>query len=329
MRTITYRDAIREALREEMRRDKTVFLMGEDIGVFGGCFGVTKGLQDEFGAERVKDTPISELAIMGGAVGAAIAGMRPVPEIMFSSFAGCCMDEIYNKAAKYRYIHGGLFKVPVTVRMAMGIIGGLGAEHSQSNEGMFMNCPGLKLVMPSTPYDAKGLLKTSIRDDNAVLFFEHCQLYDMVGEVPEAEYLIPLGKADVKREGQDVTVVASSLMLHRSLAAAEKLADEGISVEVVDPRTMCPFDKKTVIDSVEKTGRMVLVYEGNKTGGIGSEIAAIVAEEAFHLLRAPIRRVATPDVPLPSSKYLEQFLIPNERDIVEAVREIYRERTRI
>jgi pyruvate dehydrogenase E1 component beta subunit len=325
MRKITYREAIREALYEEMERDSSTFLIGEDIGVYGGCCGVTKGLIEKFGSERVKDTPISENAIMGGAVGAAMTGTRPIVEIMLGDFLACCMDEVFNKAAKYRYLYGGLIKMPLTVRSTIGTwpepVAGIGGEHSQSCESMFMNCPGLKLVTPSTPYDAKGLLKTSIRDDNAVLFFEHKQLYDMEGEVPEDEFLIPLGEADVKRKGDDVTVIALSIMVHKSLRAAEELEKEGISVEVIDLRTPCPIDKKTIIESVEKTGRAVIVYEANKTGGTGSEIGMILAEEAFDVLRAPIRRVATPDIPVPASKYLEQFVIPNEMNIIEAVKE--------
>ena len=325
MRKITYREALNEALDEELARDKTAFLIGEEIGIYGGLFGVTKGLLEKYGPDRVLDTPISENAIMGGAVGAAMTGMRPIVEIMLADFLACCMDEIYNKAAKYRYLYGGLIKMPVTVRTATGTFpepaAGIGGEHSQSCEAMFMNCPGLKLVTPSTPYDAKGLLKSAIRDDNTVLFFEHKKLYDMEGEVPEEEYLIPLEKADVKREGADVTLIATSVMVHESLRAAGELEKEGISAEVIDLRTISPVDKKTIIESVGKTGKVVIVYESSKTGGIGSEIGTILAEEAFDSLQAPIRRVAMPDIPVPPSKYLEHLVIPTDKDIFKAAKE--------
>jgi len=291
VRQITISEAIREALREEMLRDPTVFLIGEDIGIeggFGGPFGVTKGLAEEFGHDRVRDTPISESAIVGVAVGAAMMGMRPVAEVQYGDFIFCAMDQVVNQAAKLRYMSGGQVKIPIVIRIPTGATR-RGAQHAQSPEAFFMHVPGLKVVAPCTPYDAKGLLKTAIKDDNLVLFFEHKLLYggkgyramkglEVVGNVPEEEYLIPFGVADVKREGEDVTVVAKLLMVHKSLAAAEKLDKEGISVEIIDPRTLVPFDKETVIKSVKKTGRLIIVEEDTKMGGWGAEIAAMIAE---------------------------------------------------
>ncbi|WP_018086079.1 alpha-ketoacid dehydrogenase subunit beta [Desulfurispora thermophila] len=322
MLEMTYSQAINAALREEMRRDSRVFILGEDVGVFGGCFGVTAGLYEEFGPERVLDTPISETAIIGSAVGAAAAGLRPVPEIMFMDFMTVCMDEFFNQAAKMRYMFGGKARVPLTLRTVCGAGLGAAAQHSQSLEAWFVHMPGVKVVMPSTPADAKGLLAASIRDDNPVIFIEHKMLYGISGPVPEGEYTIPLGKADIKREGRDVTVVATSAMVHRALAAAETLAGEGIEVEVVDPRTLVPFDKETLLRSVEKTGRLVIVHEAVKTGGIGGEIAAIVAEEGFDFLDAPIKRVAAPFTPVPFSPPLEAAYIPDENKIIQAIREI-------
>jgi len=323
MRRITYRDALREALREEMLRDKTVFLLGEDIGRYWeGAFRITKGLAEEFGNERVRDTPISESAIIGVAVGAAITGMRPIAEIMFGDLSALAMDQIANQAAKMRYMFGGQAKVPVVIRTPFGAGVNIAAHHSQSLEAWFMHVPGLKIVMPSTPYDAKGLLKTAIREDNPVMFFEHKLLYPVEGEVPEEEYTIPFGVADVKREGKDVTVVATLYMVHKALSAAEMLGKEGIDVEVVDPRTLVPLDKQAIIDSVKKTGRIVIVTEDCKTAGVSAEIAAVVAEEALDYLDAPIKRVAEPDTPIPFSPPLEQFVIPNEKSIVKAVKEI-------
>ncbi|SFR00352.1 alpha-ketoacid dehydrogenase subunit beta [Desulfoscipio geothermicus] len=322
MQEMTYSQAINAALREEMKRDNTVYLLGEDVGVFGGCFGVTTGLIQEFGPERVLDTPISETAIVGSAVGAAAAGLRPVPEIMFMDFMTVCLDEFFNQAAKMRYMFGGKAKVPITLRTVCGAGLGAAAQHSQSLEAWFTHMPGVKVVMPSTPADAKGLLVSSIRDDNPVIFIEHKMLYGVSGEVPEGEYAIPLGQADIKREGKDVTVVATSLMVHRALAAAETLAAEGVELEVVDPRTLMPFDKETVLKSVEKTGRLVIVHEAVKTGGFGGEIAAIVAEEGFDSLDAPIKRVAAPFAPVPFSPPLEAAYVPGEEKIIEAVKEI-------
>ena len=323
MREITYREALREALREEMRRDKTVFLLGEDIGRdWGGAFKVTEGLVEEFGDERVRDTPISESAIIGTAVGAAITGMRPVAEIMFGDLTTLAMDQIANQAAKLRYMFGGQTSVPLVIRTPFGAGVNIASHHSQRLEAWFMHVPGLHVAVPSTPYDAKGLLKTAIRSDNPVFFCEHKLLYPMEGEVPEEEYTIPFGVADVKKEGEDVTVVATLYMVHKTLKAAGELEAEGISTEVVDPRTLTPLDKQTIIKSVKKTGRIVIVSEDCKTAGVSAEIAAVVAEEAVDYLDAPIKRVAEPDTPIPFSPPLEQHVIPDEIAIIKAVKEV-------
>jgi len=323
MRRITYRDALREALREEMLRDKTVFLLGEDVGRYwGGAFKVTNGLAEKFGDDRVRDTPISESAIIGVAAGAAITGMRPIAEIMFGDLSALAMDQIANQVAKMRYMFGGQAKVPVVIRTPFGAGVNIASHHSQSLEAWFMHVPGLKIAMPSTPYDAKGLLKTAIRDDDPVMFFEHKLLYPVEGEVPQEEYTIPFGVADVKREGKDVTIVATLYMVHKALSAAEILAKEGIDAEVVDPRTLVPLDKQAIVDSVRKTGRIAIVTEDCKTAGVSAEIAAVVAEEALDYLDAPIKRVAEPDTPIPFSPPLEQFVIPNEKSIVKAVKKI-------
>ena len=323
MREITYRDALREALREEMRRDPSVFLLGEDIGRFwGGAFKVTDGLAEEFGDDRVRDTPISESAIIGAAVGAAITGMRPVAEIMFGDLTALAMDQISNQAAKIRYMFGGQAKCPLVIRTPFGAGVNIASHHSQSLEAWFMHVPGLLVAMPSTPYDAKGLLKTAIRGDNPVLFCEHKLLYPVKGEVPEAEYAIPFGVADVKREGSDVTIVTTSYMVHKALGAAEMLEKEGISSEVVDPRTLTPLDGQAIVRSVKKTGRIVVVSEDCKTAGVSAEIAAFVAEEALDYLDAPIKRLAEPDTPIPFSPTLEQYVIPNEKTIVKAVKDV-------
>jgi pyruvate/2-oxoglutarate/acetoin dehydrogenase E1 component len=323
MKKITYADAIREALREEMQRDKTVYLIGEDIGIeggWGGPFGVTKGLAEEFGHERVRDTPISESAIIGVAVGSAMTGMRPVAEVEYGDFVFCAMDQIVNQAAKMRYMSGGQVKVPMVLRVPTGATR-RGAQHAQSPESFFIHVPGLKVAAPSTPYDAKGLLKTAIRDDNPVIFFEHKLLYGVKGDVPEEEYLIPFGQADVKREGDDVTVVAKLLMVHKSLVAAEELSKQGVSVEIIDPRTLVPLDKKKIISSVQKTGRVVIVEEDTKTGGWGAELAAIISEEAVDYLDAPIIRVSAFDTPIPASPPLEEYVIPDEKRIIKAIKE--------
>jgi len=323
VRKITYRESLREALREEMQRDPRVFLLGEDIGRYwGGAFKVTDGLAQEFGDERVRDTPISESAIVGTAVGAAITGMRPVAEIMFGDLAALAMDQICNQAAKIRYMFGGQASCPLVVRTPFGAGVNIASHHSQSLESWFMHVPGLYVAAPSSPYDAKGLLKTAIRGRNPVFFCEHKLLYPIEGEVPEHEYLLPFGKADLKKEGADVTLVAISYMVHKALNAAALLQKEGIDVEVVDPRTLTPLDKATITGSVKKTGRLVIVSEDCKTGGVSAEIAALVAEEALDYLDAPIKRVASPDTPIPFSPPLEQFIIPNEQSIIKAVKEV-------
>jgi len=322
VRKITYREALREALIEEMRRDSTVFLLGEDIGKYwGGAFKVTDGLAEEFGDERVRDTPISESAIIGTAVGAAITGMRPVAEIMFGDLTALAMDQIANQAAKIRYMFGGQVKCPLVIRTPFGAGVNIASHHSQSLEAWFMHVPGLYVAVPSTPYDAKGLLKTAIRGSNPVFFCEHKLLYPIEGEVPEEEYTIPVGVADIKREGADITLVATLYMVHKALSAAKELEKEGISAEVVDPRTLTPLDKKAIINSVKKTGRLIIVSEDCKTTGVSAEIAAIVAEEAIDYLDAPIKRVAEPDTPIPFSPPLENYVLPDEKAIIKAVRE--------
>lgn len=321
-RELTYTEAIREALFEEMAHDERVFVMGQDVGAYGGLFGATSGLQDRFGKRRCFDTPISETFLAGGGVGAAITGSRPVVELQFADFVAIAMDEIYDKAAKWRYMHGGLFTVPLVIRAPEGAMGGAGPEHSQCPEALFWSAAGLYVVTPSTPADVKGLLKSAIRDDNPVLFLEHKALSNTKGEVPEGEHLVPLGEADVKREGADVTVVAWSNMVPRALEAAESLEAEGTSVEVVDPRGIRPLDKETIIGSLEKTGRIVFAHEAPKPGGPASEVMAIIAEEAVDLLEAPIKRVAAPDTPIPQSIHLEKLLVPTTEDIANAVREL-------
>ncbi|MEM3109015.1 MAG: dehydrogenase E1 component subunit alpha/beta [Candidatus Bathyarchaeia archaeon] len=336
-RTLTIGEAIREALREEMRRDERVFLIGEDIGVkggFGGPFGVTLGLSDEFGSERVRDTPVSESAIVGAAVGAAVMGLKPIAEVQYGDFAFCAMDQIVNEAAKLRYMSGGQVKVPMVLRVPTGATG-RGAQHAQSPEAFFLHVPELKVAAPSTPYDAKGLLKTAIRsEDGPVIFFEHKLLYgskgyrsekaaiQVTGPVPEGDYLIPFGKARIRREGGDVTIICKLLMVYKSLAAAERLSREGIEAEVIDPRTLIPFDKDTLLESLKKTGRLVIVEEDNRTNGWGAEVAATIAEEAMDYLDAPIRRVSALDLPIPATPPLERFVIPDEEKIIKAVKEI-------
>jgi pyruvate dehydrogenase E1 component beta subunit len=323
VRRITYGDALREALREEMQRDSTVFLLGEDIGRYwGGAFKVTDGLAEEFGDERVRDTPISESTIIGTAVGAAITGKRPVAEIMFGDLTALAMDQIANQAAKIHYMFGGQATCPLVIRTPFGAGVNIASHHSQSLEAWFMHVPGLYVAVPSTPYDAKGLLKTAIRGNNPVFFCEHKLLYPIEGEVPKEEYTIPFELADIKREGTDATIVATLYMVHKALNAAKELEEEGLSVEVVDPRTLTPIDKKTILKSVKKTGRLVIVSEDCKTAGVSAEIAAIVAEEAIDYLDSPIKRVAEPDTPIPFSPPLEQCIIPNEKAIIKAVKEV-------
>jgi len=321
MPEITYLEAIRTALREEMIRDERVFLFGEDIGRYGGAFGVTFGLLDEFGPERVRETPISEAAIVGAATGAALVGMRPVAELMFMDFVLLTMEQLVNQAAKVRFMFGGKGTVPMVLRMPGGSGTGAAAQHSQSLESLLIHIPGIKVVNPSTPYDAKGLLLSSIRDPNPVCFVEHKLLYKVKGEVPEEEYTIPIGAAEVKRKGKDLTVVAGNIMVPRSLAVAEKLSAEGIEVEVVDPRTLRPLDVGTISDSVRKTGRLLVVHEACQTGGwAGEVIASVSSSPAFNYLDAPMRRLAGADVPIPYNRNLEQAAVPQEEDIEREIR---------
>ena len=320
MPEITFRQAIHDAMVEEMRRDSTIFLIGEDIGTYGGAFGVTAGILDEFGRERVWETPISEETIVDSAVGAALVGMRPIAEIMFMDFITLIMDPLANQAAKARYMFGGKATVPMVVRMPNGSGTGAAAHHSQSLETVLMHIPGLKVVAPSTPYDAKGLLISAIRDPNPVCFVEHKLLYKTKGEVPEGEYTIPLGVADVKREGTDLTIVTSEIMVHKSLSAAEKLSKEGISVEIIDPRTLLPLDVDTITQSVMKTGRLLVVHEAVKTAGWAGEIMASVSESpAWDYLDAPMRRLTGKDVPIPYNKLLERAAVPQEEDIIREI----------
>ena len=322
MRTITYAQAIKEALEEEMRRDASVVLYGEDVANFGGIFQITSGLQEQFGEERVFDTPISENAFVGAAVGAAITGLRPVVELQFADFLFTTGDEIVLKAGMWRYVHGGAYKVPMVVRCPSGAAG-VGPEHGQCPEAFFMHSPGLRIVSPSTPADAKGLLKSAIRDDNPVLYFEHKLLYATKGEVPEdPDYLVPLGKAAVRREGDALTLVAISAMVPKALKVAERLAKEGHNIEVIDPRSLNPFDRPAIIESVKKTGKIVVAEESYKTLGVGAEIGAMLIEEALEYLDRPLKRVAMPDVPIPTAAVLEQFVIPNEEKIYAACREL-------
>jgi pyruvate dehydrogenase E1 component beta subunit len=323
-RDLTYAEALNEALREEMRRDPTVFVFGEDVAVWGGggIFGVTKGLVEEFGPERVRDTPISEEAIAALSVGAAATGTRPVAEIMYVDFIGLSMEPIVNQAAKMRYMFGGKIKLPMVIRAQQGGGRGNAAQHSQSLEAWFAHIPGLKVCVPSTPHDAKGLLKTAIRDDNPVIFLEHKVLYFSRGPVPAEEYTIPFGVADVKREGTDVTVVGLQVLVTYALEAAEELAKEGISVEVIDPRTVSPLDFETIVNSVKKTGRLVVAHQAYEQAGIGAEIAARVQEAAFDYLDAPIQRVAGKNVPIPYAESLERAALPGKDDVIAAIRKI-------
>ena len=322
MREITYQVAVREAMSQVMRENDDVYILGEDIGVYGGAFGVTRGMIEEFGPKRVRNTPISEAAIAGAAIGSALTGMRPILELQFSDFITIAMDQMVNQAAKLRYMYGGKGKVPMVLRTPGGSGTGAAAQHSQSLEAWTAHIPGLKVVQPSTAYDAKGLLKAAIDDDNPVIFYEHKLLYQTKSDVPEELYTIPLGKADVKREGSDVTVVATAIMVHRALEAAKELEKEGISAEVVDPRTLVPLDMETIVNSVKKTGRVVVVHEAVKRGGYGGEIASNIAEsEAFDYLDAPIKRLGGKPVPIPYNPELEKATVPQVPDIVQAVKE--------
>lgn len=326
-RELTFKEAITEALMQEMERNEKVFLMGEDLQVFygGGPFGVTPAEKfvKKFGVERVIDTPISEAGFIGAAAAAAATGLHPVVELMFVDFFGVCMDQIYNQAAKMRYMFGGQAKVPMVIRTVIGGGFGFAAHHSQCLYSIFAHVPGLKIVIPSTPCDAKGLLASAIRDEDPVMVFEHKGLYSSAkGPVPEEPYTIPFGKADIKREGKHVTVVATSLMVHKAINAAQKLEKEGISLEIVDPRTIVPLDKKTILESVKKTSKLVIVDEDYERCGFASEIAAMVAEEGLFYLDSPIKRVATPNVPIPYSPALEKVVIPDEDRIIKTVKQI-------
>jgi len=318
MPLISYREALNDALREEMERDPNVFILGEDIGFFGGAFKVTEGLFAEFGEKRVIDTPIAEGLIVGAAIGAAMAGLRPVAELMTVNFALLAMDQIVNHAAKIRYMFGGKTRVPLVVRAPGGGGSQLGAQHSQSFESYFLHCPGLKVVIPATPEDAKGLLKESIRDDNPVIFLEHEHLYNTKGEVPSEEYTLPLGKASLKRNGTDITIIAYSNMVLTALEAADHLEKEGISVDLIDLRSLNPLDTAAIRTSVKKTNRAIIVEEDWKTGGVGAEISAQIYEHLFTALDAPVIRVAGKDVPMPYAKNLERAAIPQVDDILQA-----------
>ncbi len=315
-------EALNEALREEMRRDDSTIIMGEDVGVLGGLYRVTKGLMEEFGSDRVRDTPISEEGFVGASIGLAITGFKPIVEIMYSDFLANCMNQIVNFAAKMRYMSRGQLKVPMVIRALIAHGRGHGGDHSQVPINWFMGVPGLKIVAPSTPYDAKGILKASIRDESPVLFFEPYILYRGKGPVPEEEYLIPLGKADIKKDGEDLTIVAISAMVPSALLAAKALEEEGVNVEVIDPRTVVPLDKDTIIDSVKKTGKLVTVEHSHKRGGVGAEISSIIMEEAFDYLDAPVLRVASPNIPVPVSPSLGKLTIPNTEDIISTARKV-------
>ncbi|HHY92498.1 MAG TPA: alpha-ketoacid dehydrogenase subunit beta [Firmicutes bacterium] len=322
MRKITFSEATQEAMAEEMERDSRVFLMGEDIARQGGIFGQFKGLPQKFGFDRVRDTPISETAIVGAGVGAALAGMRPVVDMHFVDFITVAMDEVVNQMAKIRYMFGGQCTVPLVLRAPDGAARSAAAQHSQSLEAWFVHVPGLKVVIPSNPADAKGLLKSAIREDNPVLYFENKDLFRMKGPVPEGEYLTPIGKAKVVREGKDVTIVSYSITLHKALKAAEALAQDGIEAEVIDLRTIVPLDKEAIFASVKKTKHLVIAHEATKNGGVGSEVAAVVAEEMIDYLDGPIKRIGAKFVPIPFSPALEPLMLPQVEDIVAAAKEI-------
>jgi len=324
MREINFRQAIGEALDEEMARDPTVFILGEDVGKMGGLMGEIGGLYLKYGIDRVRDTPLSEAAILGAAIGSAITGLRPIARMRFADFLGVAWDEIMNQMTKMRYMFGGKIKMPLVMDALSGAGRRTAAQHSQSIEGMMMSIPGLKIVLPSNAYDVKGLLKTAIRDDNPVMFFEHKRIMwaGPKSEVPDGEYLIPFGQADIKREGSDVTVVATAYMVTQALNAAEKLQEKGISLEIIDPRTIVPFDKETVLNSVKKTGRLVVFTEECQTGSFAAQVAAIVADEGFDYLDAPIKRVNAPDTPVPYGVVLEDFWIPSEDKLIKAINEL-------
>lgn len=326
MSVITYAEAIKQAMSEEMRRDESVFFMGEDIGTYCGAFGVSKGMLEEFGEERVIDTPISETAFVGAGVGAALTGMRPIVELMFSDFVAVCYDQIINQAAKMHFMFAGKVNVPMVIRTAAGGGTGAAAQHSQSLEQLYCHVPGLKVVAPSTPYDAKGLLKTAIRDNNCVIFLEQKKLYRTKGEVPDTEYTIPLGVADTKREGRDVSLITYGRCVPMCLDVAEKLAKEGIEAEVLDLRSLSPLDKDAVIQTAKKTGHVVVVHEAVEFAGFGGEIVGTVADsEAFYYLDAPIKRVGAMFCPIPFNPVLESQVLPNTDRIEKAVRDVLKE----
>lgn len=322
MRNLTYSEATLEAMMEEMERDERVFVMGEDIARQGGIFGQFKGLPQRFGFDRVIDTPISETAIVGAGIGAAMAGMRPVIEMHFADFLGVAMDEILNQMAKMRYMFGGQTKVPVVLRAPDGMIRSASAQHSQCIESWFLHIPGLKVVIPSNSADAKGLLKSAIRDDNPVIFFEHKVLFPMKGDVPDGEYLTPIGKASIPRTGKDITIICYSIMVSRALQAADKLMEMGIDAEVLDLRTISPIDKETIAKSIAKTKRVLIAHEAVKIGGVGAEVAAIIAEEMQHYLDVPLKRLGAPFVPVPFSPVLESLVRVRADAIVNSVKEI-------
>ncbi len=318
MAQISYREALNQALREELDRDERVFIMGEEVGYFGGAFKVTDGLLAVYGERRVRDTPISELSFTGAGIGAAMGGLKPVVELMTINFGLLAIDQIVNSAAKIHYMFGGHAKVPIVIRAPQGAGHQLGAQHSQNLEAYFMHCPGLRVVIPATPADAKGLLKTCIRCEDPVVFLEHESLYGVKGEVPDGEHLVPLGQAHVMREGKDVTLISYSKCIYDAMAAAEALENEGIDAEVIDLRTLNPLDLNTIIGSVKKTGKAIVIYEGWRTGGAGAEIAAQIYEAAFDHLDAPVERIATLDTPMPYNARLERAALPSAADIVKA-----------
>jgi pyruvate dehydrogenase E1 component beta subunit len=321
MAELSYLEAIRQALWQEMKRDERVFLLGEDIGAYGGAFGLTHGMLAEFGPERIRETPISEASIVAAAIGASLLGMRPVAEIMFMDFVLLTLDQLANQAAKMHFMFGGRTTVPIVVRMPGGSGTGAASQHSQSLESILMHFPGLKVVNPSTPYDAKGLMLAAIRDPNPVCFVEHKVLYKTKGEVPDSDYTIPIGVAEVKRPGRDITVVANNIMVMKSLNVAERLAAEGIEVEVIDPRTLLPLDTETISNSVRKTGRLLVVHEACQTGGwAGEVIASVVGSPAFDYVDAPVRRLGGKDIPIPYNRGLEKFAIPQEFEIEAEIR---------
>lgn len=323
MRTISYREAIREAMTEEMRRDDSIIMLGEDIGVYGGGFRVTEGMIEEFGSDRILETPISETAFTGMATGAAITGMRPIVEYMFSDFMGVCWDQIMNEAAKVHFVYNGALSVPMVIRAAAGAGTGAAAQHSQSLENMYCHVPGLKVVMPSTPYDAKGLMKTAIRDNDPVIFLEEKLLYDTEGEVPEEEYTIPLGKACIRHKGTDISLITYGRMTGMCMEAAERLHEQGIEAEVIDLRSLSPLDTDTIIESVSRTGRAIIVHEAVQFGGFGGEISSVIMEsKAFYSLKAPVRRLGAAFCPIPSAPKLESNIFPSADRIYQAALEL-------